>query len=170
MNTTLHLREVREADREVLCSIRQDALMLDALMSYPDPEPIDRDAAEAWIKARQTDASRIVRIIADDQDRAIGYVQITGQHGKGRFAWFAIALARETQGKGLGADAMKLLMAFACDELQLRKLLCEVRADNSRAIRLYTRLGFSTVGTLARHYRDLSGHWQDVNIMERMLP
>ncbi|HWU60525.1 MAG TPA: GNAT family N-acetyltransferase [Ensifer sp.] len=170
MNGALHLRQIREADKDVLCSIRQDALMLDALMSYPDKKPIGRDAAEAWVLARQTDASRIVRIIADDQDHAIGYVQITGQHGRGHFAWFAIALAREAQGKGLGAEAMKLLTAFACDELQLRKLLCEVRADNSRAIRLYTRLGFSTVGTLARHYLDLSGHWRDVNIMERMLP
>ena len=48
-------------------------------------------------------------------------------------------------GQGLGTEAMQLLLAFAFGPLGLRRVWLIVRADNQRAVRLFSRLGFVVV-------------------------
>ena len=166
----MSLRMLRQGDHDAICMIRQDPALLDLLMSYPAPQPATRAEAETWIKAKTADQSLILRAVTWPQDTALGYVQITGHHRKGRFAWFGIALCPQAQGQGAGRTAMQALLDMARTDLDLRKLLCEVRADNARALALYGSLGFVRAGTLAAHYRDLSGTWRDVHILECALP
>lgn len=164
------LRPPSQNDYATLRQIRQDPALLDMVMSYPAREPVSRAAADGWIAERTADQSLILRVIVDERDRALGYVQITGLHRKGGFAWFGIALSPKAQGRGAGRAAMDALVDIGHSELNLRKLLCEVRADNARAIALYEAIGFTRAGTLKGHYRDLGGRWQDVHIFERILP
>jgi len=50
-------------------------------------------------------------------------------------------------GQGLGTEAMQLLVAFAFGPLGLHRVWLIVRADNERAIRLFSRMGFVVVET-----------------------
>ncbi|MEF9481417.1 GNAT family N-acetyltransferase [Ralstonia sp. 1B3] len=83
-----------------------------------------------------------------------------------RFAWHC--LASSAQGKGHGRAACEAAFAYASETLCLRKITLEVLAENTRAIALYEKLDFRTVGTLAGHYLQ-DNRWHDVVLMERML-
>jgi RimJ/RimL family protein N-acetyltransferase len=50
-------------------------------------------------------------------------------------------------GQGLGTEAMELLLAFAFGPLGLHRVWLIVRADNERAIRLFSRMGFVVAET-----------------------
>jgi RimJ/RimL family protein N-acetyltransferase len=51
-------------------------------------------------------------------------------------------------GKGLGAEAMSLMIGYGFDTLQLEEIWLVVRADNERGIRLFRKLGFQVKETL----------------------
>ena len=66
-----------------------------------------------------------------------------------------IAVAPGAQGHGLGRTLLDHLVAVARDQ-GCRRLQLEVRADNSAAIALYERAGFSVVRRRERYYPDFS--------------
>jgi ribosomal-protein-alanine N-acetyltransferase len=69
-----------------------------------------------------------------------------------------IAIHPDFQGKGLG----KSLMEFAMDFGKKNNCHCaalEVRVSNQRAIELYKRLGFLTIGQVQRYYDDGENAW-----------
>ena len=62
---------------------------------------------------------------------------------------------RENRGKGYGAEAIRLLLGYAFDRINLNKVELEVYEYNERAYRLYLRLGFVEEGRRrARVYRN----------------
>ena len=169
MNPVSLLRPMINADFDVICEIRQDPHLLDLLMSYPDQHPISKSDAQNWIVKVLNDKHRITQVITKQNGEAIGYVQITERHRLGAHAKFGMVLGRQAQGKGFGKSALSELFAYCGQELGLRKLICDVRADNRKAKILYEKQGFAEAGCLKRHYRDLTDIWQDVLIMERFL-
>ena len=55
---------------------------------------------------------------------------------------------RDVWGSGYGREAMQLLLQFGFERLGLRTIWLVVRAENARAVRLFTRLGFVVAETL----------------------
>ena len=51
-------------------------------------------------------------------------------------------------GKGYGTDAMKILVSFIFDQLNIHKIKLHVFSFNQRAIRSYEKCGFKTEGIL----------------------
>ena len=59
-----------------------------------------------------------------------------------------IKLARSIRGKGVGTRAMKMLVAYAFDELNLHCLVAEILENNLRSKRMHEKAGFKTDGLL----------------------
>ena len=68
------------------------------------------------------------------------------------------------RGKGIGSEVCKLVLNYAFDELNIRKILLAVYANNPVAIKLYERLGFVTEGRLRRHIFE-GGEFHDKLLM-----
>ncbi len=64
-----------------------------------------------------------------------------------------IAVDPSVQGAGTGRRLLTELMALV-SELGAESMMLEVRADNSRAITMYERMGFERISTRARYYAD----------------
>lgn len=81
-----------------------------------------------------------------------------------RKAELAIVLKEDCAGRGYGYEALRLLLAFAFDQMNLHRVYLKVHSDNERAIALYEKLGFRHEGRLRDElYRD--GKYMDVICM-----
>ncbi|TCS81049.1 GNAT family N-acetyltransferase [Tepidibacillus fermentans] len=71
---------------------------------------------------------------------------------------------KEYWGKGYGTDAMKVLIRFIFEQMNIHKVRLHVFAFNKRAIKSYEKCGFKTEGILRKEvYRD--GEYHDEIVM-----
>jgi aminoglycoside 6'-N-acetyltransferase len=81
-----------------------------------------------------------------------------------RYVGFDIALATALQGRGYGRDALRVAIRHFIARGHHRFTI-DPAADNERAIRTYSSLGFKPVGVL-RQYECRDGAWRDGLFMD----
>ena len=69
-------------------------------------------------------------------------------------------IARESQGHGLMAEALRAANGFMFDAIRMHRLMANFRPENARSRALLKRLGFVEEG-LARNYLFIDGAWRD---------
>lgn len=95
----------------------------------------------------------------DEPLMMLGMAGLTYIHRVNRSAEFAIVIGDEdSRGKGYGSDALKALIRYGFNELNLHRIYCEVFSLNP-AISLYTRLGFVEEGVLRDTYFCDGQYW-----------
>jgi len=77
-------------------------------------------------------------------------------------------LARELRGNGLGRRALRLLCAFAFDELRLLRVEVTIESENAASRGVAEAVGFKEEGTL-RSYMRIAGERRDM-LMYGLLP
>lgn len=161
------LRAPVPADMPVLTAMRNDAALQRRLMAQPRPN--DAARVQDWLNRRLGDPHGLFFVIAEaTDDRAVGFVQLTGMdpvHGR---ADLGIALVATAQGRGYGRQAIELLEAHARDVFGLRKIGLRVLVENEAAFKLYRKLGYREVGVLAEDFYH-GGAYHDVRVMEHLL-
>lgn len=78
-----------------------------------------------------------------------------------------LTVLRDYWCRGIGSRLMEMMIEF-CKSTGASVISLECRADNSRAISLYERHGFTVRGNLQRYFR-INGKYYDAVIMERIL-
>jgi RimJ/RimL family protein N-acetyltransferase len=79
----------------------------------------------------------------------IGLIAIDPVHGR---AELGISIGeREYWDRGIGTEAIRLMVGFAFEKLELRRIELITDYDNERGIRCYEKCGFQTEGTLRAH-------------------
>lgn len=92
----------------------------------------------------------VVAMLAADPDRVIGYAGLLAPDAEADVQ--TIAVAAEAQGRGVGGVLIDALIAQARAR-SVTTLMLEVRADNERAIALYTKRGFERIAIRRRYYQ-----------------
>jgi aminoglycoside 6'-N-acetyltransferase len=77
-----------------------------------------------------------------------------------------IFVATAAQGRGVGPDAMRTLVAWLIEARGHHRLTVDPAAENARAIHVYEKLGFRRVGVLRRYERTEDDVWRDGLLME----
>lgn len=97
-----------------------------------------------------------------DEPTLIGYVELDGILWSNGIAWLGLGLGdRGSWGRGYGTEAMSLILNFAFNELNLRRVQLSVFSYNERAIALYEKLGFVREGVY-REYLMRDGQLYDM--------
>jgi len=133
-----------ETDAEVMSKWNHDSeysRLLDAGAAYIwTPKQI-----KDWLEKEKDLHFFIIRTLADD--RPIGMIDLSGFNWTARHAWVGIGLGeREFWGKGYGTDAMRILLRYAFDELNLNRINLNVFEYNQRAQKSYLKCGFVEEG------------------------
>jgi RimJ/RimL family protein N-acetyltransferase len=82
-----------------------------------------------------------------------------------RKAEFGIVIGDRSQwGRGLGTEALRLVLAYAFGELELNRVELTTAEDNERAIRSYKKVGFVREG-LKRQDRMVEGKFGNTLMM-----
>lgn len=100
-----------------------------------------------------------------EDDVLIGFVALHSIEWNNRAGLLSIGIGEaEYRGKGYGSDALRLIVRYAFDELNLERVGLDVISNNEAAIRAYERAGFRHEGAMRRAVlRD--GVWHDRIIM-----
>ena len=116
------------------------------------PRPFSEKKVKEWLekdleKPSSDALSFAIRTLKDDiLIGFIGLFNLLMHHGD---SLVAIALGeREYGGKGFGTDAMRVILRYAFNELNLRKVGLIVFEYNPRAIRSYEKVGFMNEGRI----------------------
>ena len=84
--------------------------------------------------------------------RLIGFIELDAIQWAHGDAYLAIGIGeRDLWGKGYGTDAMREILRFAFEELNLHRVTLTVFEYNPRAIRTYEKVGFREEGRLRQH-------------------
>ena len=140
----LRLRPLAEADLPLTRAWRNRD---DVRRWFRDAEPIGDEQHRAWWGAYRERPDDFVFVIEEklpEGARPVGMVSLYRVDVRPREAEFGRFLIGEPEaaGRGLAAEATRLLVDWAFGELALERIVLEVRADNARALVLYRASGF----------------------------
>lgn len=137
MTAAVALRAMRWWDVEAVQRIEADL--------FPDPW-----SAEAfWSELAHVPDTRHY-LVAEDDGVVVGYAGLLATGGQADVQ--TLAVSRDRQGTGLGAQLLDALLAEARDR-RAREVLLEVRAENTAAQALYAKAGFERIGIRRGYYR-----------------
>jgi aminoglycoside 6'-N-acetyltransferase len=110
----------------------------------------------------------LLAVVVDDE--IVGGIQWSEETDPDyRHATMDIYLRPDVHGQGIGPDAIRTLanhLFTACDH---HRISIDPAADNTAAIRCYTKVGFQPVGILRQYERGPDGDWHDALLMD-LLP
>jgi RimJ/RimL family protein N-acetyltransferase len=128
--------------------------------------PVTKLNQEGWYQDIVNNPSKMVFAIKTiDNEEHIGntgFYYINWIHRRAEF-WILIG-ERDFWGKGIGAEVVSLMQAYAFNNLNLNKVYLNVGKDNKEAIDLYRKCGFVEEGILKEHYF-IEGEYLDIITM-----
>lgn len=151
LSNLYYLREISKKDVSIINSWRNDRSVVSSLgapFRY-----IDNSIDERWIDNYYLNRSSVVRLSICDKktDTAVGVVYLLNIDWVARNCEFAIMIGDTShQGRGIGEYATKLTIKHAFNDLNLHRVYLTLLEENTRAFKLYTKVGFKKEGLL-RH-------------------
>ena len=128
--------------------------------------PVHEPSHAEWLRslAHRDDAVAFA-IRMKKRGRLVGICQLTGISRVHRSADLQIRIGDERwRGRGIGTEAVRLLVDFAFRDLNLHRVSLQVFRSNARAVRSYERAGFAVEGLL-RDAAHVDGRYVDVLVM-----
>jgi RimJ/RimL family protein N-acetyltransferase len=142
---------VEREDVPILWSLLEDLAV--TVPSEDGPvRPKSLSAAEARFERHLADRPADLlelAVVADDQ--VIGQVQLHSIDYFSRCCELGIALGRKHWNRGFGQDAVRTIVDYGFDVLNMNRVGLRVLADDARAIAAYRKSGFVEEGRLRQH-------------------
>jgi UDP-4-amino-4,6-dideoxy-N-acetyl-beta-L-altrosamine N-acetyltransferase len=157
------LRRMGRQDAEDVVRMRAEPGVQAQLFSERPPTMDEHLNWLAGIQARD-DRHEFV-IVERTSGRSVGTIGLSHIDRAHRRAEYGILIGEPgSRGKGLAAEASRLLLGYAFGTLGLRRVYLHVLTRNEDALRLYRRVGFQLEGVLRQHIRK-GDEFLDVAVM-----
>ncbi len=142
----IRLRRVEREDIPTFVRWFNDPEVREFLMMYL---PMSTAEEEKWFERQLEDRNSDVFAIETADGVLIGNIGLHDINWRDRRAELGIAIGEKAYwGKGYGSDAIRTLLRFAFQEMNLHRVSLRVREDNARAIRAYEKCGFQLEGRM----------------------
>jgi RimJ/RimL family protein N-acetyltransferase len=130
------------------------------------PYPYTLEDEEKWYASNSSmNDAYIFAIETVATGEYIGGCGVNSVDWKNSFAHVGIAVCnREYLGKGYGTEAMRLLVDFIFNEMNLHKVCLYVYEFNERAIKSYLKCGFVLEGTLRDQVFKAGRYWNQLSM------
>lgn len=133
--------------------------------------PVSEYEHERWMETVSTDPGRRQFLICKrGEEGCIGTIGLKNFDWIGRQAELYISIGRKgDRGHGYGCDAVKTLVRFAFEQLNLHRIYLHVFASNQSAIRCYEKAGFTAEGILRQQHFS-GGKYENTVLMAVLAP
>jgi aminoglycoside 6'-N-acetyltransferase len=154
----LRIRPGRYADVAALSRILSEPSVLEW---WVESEPPDE------IAAKLLGESYAVLLVVDVDGAVAGGIEYTEENEpQYRHAGIDIYLGEEFTGRGVGAEAVRLLVDYLIDQRGHHRITIDPALANLRAIRCYEKVGFRPVGVMRGYERGPDGTFHDGLLMD----
>jgi aminoglycoside 6'-N-acetyltransferase len=153
LGTRLLLRPLRSTDLPALAAIRAEP---GVRKWWGELQPGDFEPP--------ADGDLLVIDVDGSVAGAIQYEEVSDPHY--RSAAIDVFLGAAWEGRGLGREAVAVLVGHLIESRGHHRLTIDPAAANERAIRCYEAVGFTRVGVMRRYERAPDGTWRDGVLME----
>lgn len=158
------LRALGDQDIDELMAFQNDPQLKKLTMGWP--MPVSRVKVSSWLETlSQADDEVLLGIVKKETDDLVGTIRLMKIDWRHRKAELGIYIGHsEHQRKGLGKEALKLILDWAFHDLGLHKICLRALRENSQAMAAFESVGFREEGTMREDfYQD--GEYKDVAIM-----
>lgn len=124
------------------------------------------EQTEAFLQRQLNGDAGGVSFVISDKDTLSyrGQCDLMMVDNRARKAELAVVIPEKYAGRGIGAEAVRLLCRYAFETMNLNRVYLNVYADNRRAVRCYEKVGFRAEGTLRQHAYE-GGRYRDMIVM-----
>ena len=155
--------------QELLLYLKQTHQETDFLLREPEElEDMTREQEEEFIE-NMNESDCNLFIVARKDDKIIGNLGFTGSTLK-RYCHqgeFGMSVLKEYWGQGIGSLLLEALLEWTADR-DITRISLRVDTDNTKAIGLYQKFGFTKEGILRRKKRLPDGEYRDEMVMARL--
>lgn len=128
--------------------------------------PIGLQSEREWVESLAKNPSKDVVVMIEVSGRPIGTMGLHHINWKDRTATTGALIGeKDCWGKGYGTDAKMILLDYAFNTLNLRKIHSRVYSFNKRSLAYSLHCGYKVVGRLKREHFCHGRYW-DVTLLE----
>jgi RimJ/RimL family protein N-acetyltransferase len=164
----VELRPFTVADAEAMQRILADPEVLrltGSTHSSAERDELPLSELRDWYGTRSDQTDRLDLAVVDRGSGAVVGEVVLNEVDAGSLGCnFRALIGTDGRDRGLGSEAIRLLLDHAFGTIGLHRVALEVYDFNPRARHVYTRLGFRHEGTL-RHALRFDGEWVDAHVM-----
>jgi RimJ/RimL family protein N-acetyltransferase len=159
----VELSPLTDADSDAMLRWINDRNLV--LLSAPY-RPVDEAEHREWFNSIRGRSDVFIFGIRElSSGRLVGSCQLLGISATHRKAELQIRIGEgDARGKGYGTEAVRLLLDFAFDDLNLNRVELTVIKENEAALKTYLANGFVTEGTM-RRAAFIDGRYVDLVVM-----
>ncbi len=149
-----------ETDAQIWAGWSRDSVY-GRLLDTDPPRPWTSGRVKSEIeKAEIKNDAYLFAIRTLTEDKLIGFIQLDGIQWPHGNSFVAIGIGeRDFWGKGYGTDAMREILRFAFDELNLYRVSLDVFEYNQRAVQSYKKAGFVEEGRMRKFIHRDGQRW-----------
>ena len=145
----LLLKPVEADDLKYLLNLRWNSEVMDYLIH----DPISYKNQIDWFNnLNKKDLALSIFLKEETEVRIIGTIGLYEINTRHQRAIWRIRLDPEWQGKGYATEAIRLILDYGFNTLNLNKITSDSFADNEAIVNLTLKLGFKQEGLLVGHY------------------
>jgi diamine N-acetyltransferase len=143
----IYLRALEPEDLEFVHAIENDEEIWH--LSHTQT-PYSRFLIKQYLEAAHKDvyeAKQLRLVISNYDNEPVGMIDIFDFDFLNKRAGVGVLIKNEkNRSKGVGTEALQLLVNFSFNKLQLHQLYCNIAEDNMASLKLFTKQGFKKVG------------------------
>tara|TARA_B100000029_G_C17162434_1_gene810144 strand:+ start:12 stop:548 length:537 start_codon:yes stop_codon:yes gene_type:complete len=155
----VYLIKIQHNSLEEIRKWRNKSEIKQYIRQYND---INQEEQEKWYNNNviNTDTQFNFEIRLKEGNKLIGQCGLNNISWINRSAEFSIIIGySEFRGYGYGSDAIRILIKYGFEELNLIRIHCEVFENNPGACKLYKYLGFKEEGCMRQSYFNSGKYW-----------
>lgn len=164
----IYLRALEPEDLDFLYSVENDTSVWE--LSHTQA-PYSRIVLQQYLKNAQQDiyeAKQLRLVISDYEGRALGLIDLFDFDFKNKRAGIGILIKNlEDRGRGYGAEALRILINYCFNTLQLHQVYCNISETNEMSLRLFKKAGFEIIG-LKKDWNSASKGFSNEYMLQRI--
>lgn len=157
----IYLRALEPEDLEFIHKIENDETFWEISNTQT---PFSRFILKQYLKNSHKDiyeAKQLRLVISNYDNEALGMIDLFDFDFKNNRAGLGILVKESTnRNKGVGKEALELLIKYSFQHLNLHQLYCNISEDNKASISLFSNQGFELVG-LKKDWNAINGSYQN---------